>query len=110
MTLIHHYLLGRVLRGPLLLPPVCVGRVVVHVDHSDGNQREHCVRDDQVISQMHLYKLVLQVYWDVVSEVFHQYLSHVGQADVRHKYDEDQHGQASCRRWNSVADKRGGHI
>lgn len=48
--LIHHYLLGCVLGRPLLFSPMCVGCMVVHVDQSNGEEREHCVRDDKVVS------------------------------------------------------------
>lgn len=48
--LIHHDLLGRVLGGLLLLPPVCVGGVVVHVDHPNGEKRQNRIRDEEVVT------------------------------------------------------------
>lgn len=94
LPLIHHDLLRCVLRGPLLLPPVFVGCVVVHVYDSNGCEREHCVGDDQVVSQQHLCGLVLQDH--ILSKVLHQLLGHAGHINVHHKYDEDQNWQDGC--------------
>lgn len=75
-----------------------VGCVVVQVDDHNGGQREHCVRDDQVISQLHLRLLFLHRDWSTLCEVDHQLFCHVGQTDCDGEHDEDDHGQTGCEK------------
>lgn len=95
--LIHHDLFGRVLGGPLLLLPLCVGRVVVQVDQKDGDEGQHRVRDDEVVSKLHLRRLVPHFHLQLVGEVLYQFLCKVGRLYIHHEQNEDQEGQACCR-------------
>ena len=97
LPLIHHYLLGRVLSGPLLFLPLFIGRVLVEVYHEDGAERECRVWDDQVEPQLHLWRLVPQGHFNASGVAFHQNLGHVGHVDVHRKYDKDDNWQDCCK-------------
>lgn len=95
VTLIHHRFHWSVLCGFLLLLLVRVGCMLIKVDQANGNQREHRVRDDQVISNLHLYRFFTQFHFTDNCE--NHLFCQVGHTDIYHEQDKDQHRQTSCQ-------------
>lgn len=107
LLLIHHYLLGCILSRPLLFSPMYVSCMVIQEDQENGNERQHCVRNNKVVSQLHRWRLVHQVYFHII--LLYQVLYHAGHSDIDRIYDKDRKWKACCgRKYGTVTNKRMG--